>query len=564
MIDAPASRVRGAPVVLAAVVLAALLVRGWGIGFGLPHTLCRPDERTIVKVALGFFSGDPNPHFLAYPTFYMYVLFGAYLLLYAPGRLLGAYRTPADLLPDLGSDPTLLFLIDRSLAAALGTATVLVVYRLGTCLFDRRTGLLAACFLAFAFLHVRESHFGVTDVPLTFLITLATLLIARAAGDARASRWAAAGLVAGLASATKYSGALIVPAALIALAAFSANDPRRGFDSRGVRLQVDGSAVRRVRVQSDPRMRLALIFLLALVLAVFSASPYVVVEFRTFITDALPELRHLRLGEGDISVPGWQQHLVMSLRYGVGWPLLAAGIAGLLGLALRDRRRATLAGAFPLIYFAAIGSGRATFARYAVPLVPFLCLGAAVTTAQTADRIARAFRIRRVGFVAAALATALILPSAASVLRFDAILARPDSRLLAGAWIVERAAEASSIYQTGSAWGHPVEERNAAPTRLQLWDYDARLATFLVDGRAAPGQPDWIVVQESPLRLYSDTPADVRRLVAAEYTLVATFHAMDADEPANVFDQQDAFYVPLAGFRGIERPGPNLYVYLRN
>jgi hypothetical protein len=31
----------------------------------------------------------------------------------------------------------------------------------------------------------------------------------------------------------------------------------------------------------------------------------------------------------------------------------------------------------------------------------------------------------------------------------------------------------------------------------------------------------------------------------------------------HVYDQQDAFCLPLAGFSGVGRPGPNLYVYRR-
>ena len=61
----------------------ACFVRFYGIDFGLPHTECRPDESTLVFEALSFFSGDLNPHFFNYPTLYMYVLFGLYILYFA-------------------------------------------------------------------------------------------------------------------------------------------------------------------------------------------------------------------------------------------------------------------------------------------------------------------------------------------------------------------------------------------------------------------------------------------------------------------------------------------------
>jgi hypothetical protein len=37
---------------------------------------------------------------------------------------------------------------------------------------------------------------------------------------------------------------------------------------------------------------------------------------------------------------------------------------------------------------------------------------------------------------------------------------------------------------------------------------------------------------------------------------------MRADTGA-VFDRQDAFFLPIAGFSGVERPGPNVSIYLR-
>ena len=31
-----------------------------------------------------------------------------------------------------------------------------------------------------------------------------------------------------------------------------------------------------------------------------------------------------------------------------------------------------------------------------------------------------------------------------------------------------------------------------------------------------------------------------------------------------VYDLQDAFFMPLWGFRNVERPGPTIHIYLRN
>src|SRR5207247_1628257 len=87
-------------------------------------------------------------------------------------------------------------------------------------LFSRRAALLAALFLAVAFLHVRDSHFGVADVPMTFLIVCAFRVSVRCAvRGVTLARAALAGLLCGLAVSTKYNAATILVAAVVAVVA---------------------------------------------------------------------------------------------------------------------------------------------------------------------------------------------------------------------------------------------------------------------------------------------------------------------------------------------------------
>ena len=51
------------------------------------------------------------------------------------------------------------------------------------------------------------------------------------------------------------------------------------------------------------------------------------------------------------------------------------------------------------------------------------------------------------------------------------------------------------------------------------------------------------------------------RILATEYELAFASDGVGAD-PDNIYDWQDDFYLPLAGFKGIERPGPNLKIYV--
>src|SRR4051812_48589250 len=77
------------------IVLSGLILRAWSLRFGLPFTESRPDETTLVRVALKFGSGDLNPHFFNYPSFMMYVMFVLDGLYFAVGRVAGWFHSPA-------------------------------------------------------------------------------------------------------------------------------------------------------------------------------------------------------------------------------------------------------------------------------------------------------------------------------------------------------------------------------------------------------------------------------------------------------------------------------------
>ena len=93
---------------------------------------------------------------------------------------------------------------------------MLLVYRIGM-RWGARHAALAAGLMAVMPLHVRESHYVLTDVPVTFFVTLTLLLTLAAHERERAASFAWAGAAAGLAAATKYPGALVLVVPLIAV-----------------------------------------------------------------------------------------------------------------------------------------------------------------------------------------------------------------------------------------------------------------------------------------------------------------------------------------------------------
>jgi hypothetical protein len=513
---------------LASILAVAAGARLWGINFGLPHLNCRPDEGGIVAIAGSIYHGDLNPHHFNYPELFMLAVAAVLVVLSASGRVLEMFAIPW---PVDVSGTTIAYRVARYLSAAAGIASVLVVFRIGLRLFGRAAAFAAAAMLSLAFLHVRESHFGVTDAPMTFLTLVAFLFIVRLSESGTARDLIAAGVASGLATSTKYNAALIALPALFAILT----------DAAGIRRPI-GTPLRR-----------AALYLSIMAAAFLFTSPYTVLDFRQFSADVTYESRHLAQGHGVILGRGWLHHLTSTLRYGVGIPILAAGMLGFVLLLWRDRRLGILVALFPVSYYLLLGSGYTVFARYMLPVVPFLCLMAGYALAEGAQWLALRMRRPNLSPIAATAGVTLLLwPSAHSVVHFDRLLSRTDSRLMARWWIERQFPKETTIAQLGSEGG-----------RVLLFEHDRSEKKYnKVDFSRRGVRPDLVIVPSSPLMPAPRELSDMARTLSREYELAYHRDVVGTDA-ANVYDWQDDFYLPLSGFKGIERPGPNLKIYIR-
>ena len=102
--------------------------------------------------------------------------------------------------------------------------------------------------------------------------------------------------------------------------------------------------------------------------------------------------------------------------------------------------------------------------------------------------------------------------------------------------------------------------RIGSPGHVFLHDVNERKYVRIKFTRRA--RPDLIIVPTSPLLPGPPELAGMRRTLATDYEL-GFARTVAGDDPDNIYDRQDDFYLPLAGFKGIERPGPNLHIYIR-
>jgi len=526
------ARFISASVLLAGILALATAVRLWGLGFGLPHTQARPDETQIIDVTLHFLRGDFKPTFYDYPWLYMWLLTGLYLAYYVWGLATGSFHSLAELVASWPTNWEPFFLISRGLSAAAGVATVAVVSRLARKLWDDQTGLVAALFMALAFIHARDSHFGTTDVMMTLFIVSSVSVLVSAHLSGNRSMFALAGLLGGLATATKYNGVFLVAPFVVSQLLYAQASPGR-----------------RLAAFLDARLVwFALPFLFGLAVGI----PFVFTDADRFWA-AMGQLAHsMRVGQGPMNPEnGWQHHLTYSLRYGLSLPLLVAGVAGAIALGLREPRRAALLFTFPLVYFAVAGSFGSLFFRYMIPVVPFLTVAAAWMVTATIRRLIPS------GPAVAVAAALVVLPSAIGLIQFDRIASATDNRVIVAEWFSRHVKPGESVLQSGSIYGYAQIDNRI----WSVWRWDRARMAFIVQNRRTVGRPDWILLQESPLP--SLTQDIVKEFLQDDYEFVQEFTAYTPGK-SRIYDRQDAFFMPFTGFSGVTRPGPNFTLYRRS
>jgi hypothetical protein len=341
---------------------------------------------------------------------------------------------------------------------------------------------------------------------MTFLATSSVAMAMRGRATANRSTFAAAGALAGLATSTKYNAA-----PLLAIAA------------------------------TAPSPAAAAWFAAAFAAAFFAGTPFALLDWRAFAADVAYERTHLSAGHAVPLGRGWVYHLHTTLPHGLGPIMALAAAVGFILLATKYRKSAAVVVLFTAVFYLAMGSGSTVFFRYVLPLVPVACVCAGVAVSSAGSR------------VAAVLAILVAAPSFYQSVTLDRLLAREDSRVIAGAWLAGRLRPDSTVHDGGGDYGRLALD--ALP--FHAWRYDPAARSFGAGGAT----PDWIVLDETPLTAYTATPDSLRDLVRDRYELAMRVPGVPAEMGEAIYDRQDAFFLPIAGFSGIERPGPTVLIY---
>ena len=389
-------------------------LRVWGVGFGLPD-LYHADEPALVNHALSHGVGDLNPHYFKLPALLNYYLLFLYGIFFLTGRLTGRFASADDFAFLFFDKPTSFYLIGRIFTGVLfGVLGIYLVYRLGKKCISERVGLAAALFLSAAFLHVRDSHYVIYDIPLTTLLTACFLPLNPLARTGRIRHYLTFGFLAGLTAAVKYNGALMV----LPL-----------FLTHGLRVLKRGEGWTKLFLHSYLWAGI-----LAMAATFFLINPFILLDFSAFWKD-------FSIQAGAEVPVGLFHHLRYSLNEGLGLPLLIFSMAGTILLLISKEAIETAIGAFVLVWLLYIGLFSQPYERYALPAVPFLCLAAAVMLSWLAVKLKK--ESSRIFW--GALSFLLIVEPLAYSAYSDFLFCRRDTRTLAKEWAHQNLKPGSKI-----------------------------------------------------------------------------------------------------------------------
>ena len=410
----PADRLENALIIernaaRAALGLILAVALGWrlhNIGFGLP-SMYDPDEPFFMITALEMLAhGTLNPGWFGHPGSTTITLLAAIDAVVAgSGLVSGHYANLGDFARAVYADPAILFIPARVAMALIGTGCVWLTYMLGNRLNGRATGLVAAGLLAINALHISWSQIIRTDIHASLFMLASLWFAARIAERGTLRDYILAGVVAGLATATKWPAATVF-VAIVGAAILARQQP-----------------VRRILAAA-----------LATIVAMAVASPFLVLDWRTVLANVSGEISSGHLGHNSAGfVFNLGFYLVDAIGGSMGLIGLALVLAGAVVLAVRKPiARWTLLPAAAL-FLTLLCTQNVYYARWLMPLMPMACIFAAAAIFALAGVAARwlSFPARQVGI--AMLALLVTYPSLAAAI--DATKERAtDTRALAANW----------------------------------------------------------------------------------------------------------------------------------
>ncbi|MDH7481790.1 MAG: glycosyltransferase family 39 protein [Armatimonadota bacterium] len=534
----------------------ALALRLYGLKWGLPNMdhyfSYHPDETTILEAAqrIDFFSGQIDPGFYNYGSLYIYLVYIAIFMGMGWGLIVLGKRDPELIVRGYAQ----MYLAGRVVALLMGVATVLLVYYVGRRMYGRRTGLIAAVFMAILPIHVMHSHFLAVDVPATFFVTCSLLFASRIPEEKSRTRYyLLSGLFAGFSAATKYNAGLVVLAPIVA------------------HLSKGGSFFRRLMSLN------LLLVIIGLAAGFLIGCPGAVLNSESFLRGFLYEAHHVQTGHGLLFAEtgsGFIYHLIHSLLPGMGLPIMVLALAGVIYAIRKWTPQDAMLIAFLVPYYVLIGVAQVRFARYTMPILPPLVLLGARIPGKLMERFEdeRGFARGVARVVTGALTGLIVLYTLFYSISLDGVMAREDNRDAALTWIRKNIPPGSSIAMPTIPWFYtpPLDPRfgyGSARARFEAAQSIAEYGIITDESKEwnwrllSEMEPEFVILSEfeyeDRLRIGDQAAIDYFAVLDKKYRLVRQF-----DSPPSIFGKKFPLLVELP--HDMSYANPTIKIYARN
>jgi hypothetical protein len=506
------------------------------------------DERGMVEsVRTGLLTGSLHPGDFLNRGAFAYYLFGLVDAAYAGALSVLHPQGWVGVLADLEHNPSALYLLHRGVTALAGVLTILLLVHLVRRELDEASALLAGLFLATGYLHVILSHTGLVDVIWALVTTWALermLLLLRAPTRAH---YVQAGLVAGLAAATKYFSVLLGAHLLVAHLFARAE-------------------AQRAAARPPPHARLLLGWALCPV-GFFLAQPGLLPHARDFLDTVL--FQQSNFGTSFAPVVVWQAldfHVRWTFVVGLGEPVFLLALAGA-WLAWRRGAGGRFLVLSSLLFTPTLFLTLMVPVRYGALLIVLLAGLAGIAARAAAARVPR--------WVAIAALAACVAPSLVRAVIFDRLIAREDTRTALLVELRERGARPDEVLGIG-VYGLPIPPFSMARPYVPLYRALTIDRTLTLEDLLA-NPPRYVFVDLSKEPFEEGVYEPLRPALAAAKTAVGDLLAtryrevlrLDGrDSPAEVplpdpVHGMASLMVPYAEPWRMSRPGPGLVLYER-
>jgi tetratricopeptide (TPR) repeat protein len=414
------------------ILLAGIILRLWQINWGLPELW---EEATPLTISWKFWNwGKPgfdfNPHFFNYPALTFYIQFIAQGIYYIAGNLIGIYPN----LASFGTSPVPLIITARFIDVLFDFLTIIVVYKIGQEVWNKRVGIIAALLLAVNPLHVTLAHLIQVDTILTFFCALSVLYIMRIYNSGERKWYLLAGLFIALAASSKYTGAFLL------------------FPFFGAHLLRSGSFREAVQTMNHPPLYTSIILG---ILVFFCLNPFIILSSGEFQQDFGYEQAHISAGHLgiDTSKSTFDFYIFHIFPSALGIAGLVISIGAMIFNIIRKNKKEIVVALFPIIYLIIVSTWEMRADRYVLPIIPLFILFTTAGVFLVGDYILNKLRQTdkperiksRQWIMYSAVVFLIILQPINNSLIYLQRLGLPDTRAITKKWIQENLPRRSFI-----------------------------------------------------------------------------------------------------------------------